>query len=305
MKINKIKSTDGVDLMYYTEKNDDYDQYIVIFGPPGMSIKFWIHIIDSLSENYNIIGTEYRGFLNENHEISKEGLYSRLIQDYEEILDVESVVNAHLVSWCLGSKVMLGYFTTYPHRVRSMTSLNTAFRAHDIMNRGKFSEMIFQIMERIKKKPKSINRMLSIMENIGIIPTSNFVSMLKEEEENSALINLYGIVEKESSLGSLAFYLINTPTTLKNYLSIYSVLSSYDLTDEMINSEVNYLILSSEVDTITPVSDEDLETFARGKMVCHRFVDKGSHFMLIEYPLKIARLINENIVRAVKAGENV
>jgi hypothetical protein len=31
------------------------------------------------------------------------------------------------------------------------------------------------------------------------------------------------------------------------------------------------------------------------KNITHVFVDKGSHFMLIEYPLKIAGLVNENI----------
>ncbi len=294
MRIKNIKTSDDLKLTYYVK--GDSTQYVVIFGPPGMSINFWIHIIEALSVNYTVIGTEYRGFPSDDHDVQNdENVFNNIIQDYALILKTESIQQAHLVSWCLGSKIMLGFYSKYPNKVSSMASLNIAFKGHDEKNRGRFSKMIFEIKDRITKEPDSIDRMLKLMQNVGVIPSANFLTLVKSEDENSPLTNLYEIVERESALGSLAFYLIQSPRSLKNYLAIYEALSHCDLSQTLLQTEVRYLILSSEQDRITIMNNDDLQLFTRNRNVTHKIVDKGSHFMLIEYPLKIARLIESNI----------
>ncbi len=294
MEVKKLTTKDGLPLTYYVFGEGSRD--ILVVNAPGMSIKFWVPIINLLKDDYRIIGVEYRGFPSHDSELSAEQCqYANIVDDFAAVIEAESFGEFHMMGWCLGAKVMLSLYERFPDRVLSVIALNLAYKKHDTQNRSEFSRLVFQIKQKIREKPSSINRMIKIMDQVGVIPTVDFLSMIDEEEDDSPSLNLYDYLEGESSLSSLAFYLISTETGLVNYLNIYEQFSQQSTEPILKTMQCPFIILDGDKDHIVQHKEEDLQLFQSNPNIQLVRVNDGSHFMLIEFPKRVGRIIRESL----------
>ncbi len=302
MEIKSINTKDGLPVTYYVF--GEGRRVILVVNAPGMSIKFWVPIINLLKDSYRVIGVEYRGFPSLGRELSAgEYQYQNIVDDFEQVINEEGVEEYCMMGWCLGTKVMLSLYERMPGRVWSVIALNLAYKKHDTGNRSEFSKLVFQIKQRLKDNPASINRMIRIMDQVGVIPTVDFLSMIGEEEDDSPSLNLYDYLEGESSLSSLAFYLISTETGLINYLNIYEQFSQQGTEQILKSVDCPFIILDGEKDHIIRHKEEDLLLFGSNSNIQLVTVNEGSHFMLIEFPKRVGRMIRENLDRVASANK--
>lgn len=294
MEVKQILSPDNVKLTYYLA-GENNEESLVIFNAPGMSVKFWIPIIKELSNTYKVLCMEYRGFPDATEELSLEQLsFDNIVNDFVYIINAENVDAFHALSWCLGAKVKLELYSKHPEKIISMQCLNMAYKRSDGVEKGPFSRMVQQLKKNLDKDNASIKRIIKIMSSIGTIPNTDFLTIIDTEEDDTTL-NLYEFLENESSMSSLAFYLIDNPVGLMNYLNIYTGFSANDQVETLKNIQIPVYIYDGEKDRMVTYKTDDHEVFDSNDMIHHIVIDEGSHFMLIEYAKRMSRLLGENI----------
>ncbi len=296
MEIKRIESQDGIPITYY--KMGEGTQRILIANAPGMSIKFWIPIIQILSKEFTILAVDYRGFPNCEVELPEDKCsFDHMVSDFLKVIEAEKYEQFHCLSWCLGSKIILGIREKMKNAVQSVITLNSAHKKLDLENQGKFTGLLLQIKEKVEKDPGAIKRMIKIIDQVGIIPSQDFLSLINEEEEDdgSSSLDLYDLLESESPLASLAFYMINTPNALKTYLKMYVQFGYFEGEKLLKDVDVPFVLLTGSEDTIVEFDYLDFELFDINPHIRVVDIDGGSHFMIVEYPKKIARLIYEGL----------
>jgi pimeloyl-ACP methyl ester carboxylesterase len=296
MEIKVLKSNDGIPITYY--KTGRGARKILIANAPGMSIKFWIPVIQILEKNSTIIAIDYRGFPESAKELTEEECsFNKIVEDFLLIIKTEKLEKFHCLSWCLGTKVILEIYRKMKDTVLSIVTLNSAHKKLDMNNQGKFTGLLLDIKEKVDKDKEAIHRMIKIIDQVGIIPSQNFLAMITEEDEDdeSSSLDLYDLLEAESPLASLAFYMINTPNALKTYLKMY-VQFGYFSGDAVIKDiEVPFALFTGSEDSIVKFEEDDYNLFKSNKLIRLKEVKGGSHFMIVEYPKKIARMIYESL----------
>lgn len=290
MEKKTITSRDGLPITYY--KAGAGDTCVLISNALGMSIKFWVPVIQALCAEATVIGLEYRGFPGIDRELTPaECRFEAAVQDFVDVVDAEGIGQFHCVSWCLGSKIALALYRQLPGRVLSIVALNSAHKQLDLQNKGKFSGLILSIRDKIRKDPDALQRMIKIMAQVGAIPTADFLAMIEEEEDDSPSLDLYDFLEAESSLSSLAFYLINTPTGLTNYLNMYEQFGLYDGEETLRTIGKPFVMLHGGKDNVIQFEERDQRLFGANPCIRQHTLEAGSHFMIVEYPKKVARMI--------------
>jgi pimeloyl-ACP methyl ester carboxylesterase len=301
METKYLKSPDGEMITYYVFGNRK--KYLLIFNAPGMSIKFWLPLISNLVNEYTIISAEYRGFSSYNIELEdKEDLYQLIVDDFKMIVMAESLQQVHCAGWCLGTRIMLQYYAQCPTKVLSLHALNIDFKRNDEHFADPFSKLIFQIKGRIEEDPSSISRMIKLMTSVGTVPDMSFLSSVNIADERPPALDVYDILDKESSLSGLAFYLIDNETGLKNYVKIYKAVSIKDETNVIHNLQVPLTIYVGGLDNIITLTPEDLLLFKSNHHIEIISLSEGSHFMLMEFPVKLSKLMNERITNRMVAS---
>jgi pimeloyl-ACP methyl ester carboxylesterase len=294
MEVRNIQSPDNFKLTYYVS-GEANEEAVVIFNAPGMSVKFWIPIISELSKKYKILCMEYRGFPDGTEQLTLEDLsFDKIVNDFHHIIEHENVSSFHALSWCLGAKVKLSLYQKHPEKIISMHSLNMAFKRSDGIEKGPFSRMVQQLKKKLETGESSISRIIKIMSSIGTIPNTDFLSIIDMEEDNTTL-NLYEFLENESSMSSLAFYLIDNKIGLMNYLNIYSGFSANDQVETLRNIKIPVYVYIGEKDKMVTFKPEDTALFESNDIIHPIVIEEGSHFMLIEYAKRMSRILDEKL----------
>lgn len=293
MDTKVILTKDNFKITYYVFGTGDTN--VCIFNAPGMSIKFWLPIINSMDNTrYKFIGCEYRGFPhNEDSLDNVENIYDSLVDDFKLILDNEKIEKSHAFSWCLGSKIMLNYHSRFPNLFISLNAISIVYEQSygDNIVQGPFSKLIYKIKEQLDINPDSIKRIITLMKNIGEIPTNDFFSTINFEDDNGAALNMYDLLEEESTLSSLAFYLIDNPVGLQNYLKIYEKCSVEDESVSIQNLSIPLNLFKGDKDNIVTYDERDYKLFDKNKEFIKFFtIEGGSHFALVEYPIKFVKM---------------
>lgn len=290
MLTKTLTNPEGMKLTYY--RAGDGPEHVVIANAPGMSIKFWAPIIQILKEHFTVIAFEYRGFPDCDRELSEEELrFDGLIDDLSLILEHERVEAAHFTSWCLGAKIIFEYYYRFPHKVLSLTPVSFAYTTMGLNPNGSFTAAILDIKRRIETHPESINTMITMMKRIGLVPNADFFTTIFREDEEASTLNLVDVLEMESSVSNLAFYLIDTPNGLKNYLKVYVEFRKADIIAGFKDIELPVVVIAGEKDNITPLNDQLRNDIGSIPSLEYRIVERASHFVILEFPRKVASLI--------------
>jgi pimeloyl-ACP methyl ester carboxylesterase len=89
--------------------------------------------------------------------------------------------------------------------------------------------------------------------------------------------------------------MIDDATTLANYLKIYEEINKRNVEYAFLNIELPALLLMGGHDTISYMSSLDEKYLSENKVTTVKEIKEGSHFMLIEYPKRIAEEIHNHI----------
>ncbi|MBS0031773.1 alpha/beta fold hydrolase [Chitinophaga sp. 22321] len=295
MRIETFLSKDGIPLEYYVFGHGP--RRIMINNSPGMSIKFWIPIINNFPEDeYTIIGMEYRGFPKLEIEIPFDQCSLELIvDDCLQILEREQVDKVHLFSWCVGAKAALSVYERIPDRICSINALNCAYRVHDLANPGTFTRLMYAIKSKIKRDDSYIPRMIKIMKEVGDIPKTDFLEIMGEQEAESPSYELYKHLDDQSPLAGLAFYLIDNYYGLVNYLNIYENFGKKDVEPVILGIKCPFNIINGELDTTVKYEERDFQLIRRNSNVSYADIEKGAHFMMIDFPRRVFRKLKGNL----------
>lgn len=301
MRVATIQSADGLPLTYYVAGEGDTS--IVITNAPGMSVRFWTQIAAALQDRYRLVAMEYRGFPGDDQALGPEHVaFPHYVDDLVRVMDAAGVERAHMVSWCLGAKVAWGLYREHPERVRSMLNVGIAYRPNPAdVAAGPFSQAMIGIHRRLERDPSSVDSMVTMMQRLGRVPDPSFFSTVFKEEEDGHALAAMDVLDAESSMSSLAFYLLQTPNGLRNYLRVYQVVREALIDDLFPGAPFPVTIVAGSADRITPLDEQvraDLSVIPR---VRFEVMENASHFLPIEYPSRLTRLIDQHVAAAVAA----
>lgn len=293
---------DGICLRYYVTERTEDRSTLVITSAPGMSIKFWLPIIDLLQSRYAFLLFDYRGFPKKlaRQLTQAECQFHHLVTDLATIIEDAGVECANFVSWCSGTKIMLEFYAQHPERVMTMSMLNPAFQTGGGMKRSDFSRVLYGLIDKVERDEGSIERVLKLMRSIGEVPNADFFDYLKQEDLGFVhALDLADLLMDESSYSNLAFYMIDDARTLRNYLRIYERINKRDVGESFLKIEIPTLLLMGKRDKISYLTLRDVRYVAANRWITVKEIEGGSHFMLIEYPKRVAAEIDEHIATAV------
>lgn len=291
-----LKTKDGLDLNYY--KIGTGSEKVLICNAPGMSIKLWVPIINNLKDKFTFFGMEYRGFPTNEEELPAEYYgFERLIEDCLEIIKTENIKSMHLFSWCVGSKLALKLYNTVGSKILSVTSLNCAYKKHDKNNLGAYAQLMYNVKKRVDEDKTYVNRMVKIIKKMGTIPTTDFLEIMGEKESDSPSLDLYEHLDSQSPLAGLSFYLIDTPTALLNYMNIYLSFGRVNVIDTIKSISCPFYIINGTDDNVVRYHKDDFDLINSNVNIKYDSIDKGTHFIMVDRPRKVSRLIMDNFER--------
>lgn len=296
MLIKKIKSRDNLILDYYIF--GDGSKTIFINNAPGMSIKFWIPIINNLIElDYKIFSMEYRGFQSSQQLLTEqEADFDKIVDDVIDIIELEGLKNVHLLSWCVGAKVSLHIYQRAPEHIKSLCPLNCGFTKHDLDNLGTFPRLMYSIDSKVEESPEYLNRMIKIMKEMGTLPTTDFLKIMGEKESESPAYNLYNYLDGQSPLASLSFYLIDDPVNFRNYLKIYKSFGNVGADEIIKNIKCPLDIINAETDNMINYGEYELSLVNSNDFINYTVIEGASHFMLIDLPRRVSKKIHSKLM---------
>jgi pimeloyl-ACP methyl ester carboxylesterase len=277
---------------------------LLVLNAPGMSIKFWLPLISHLQSQWTVLAFEYRGFPSDRVWNRQELSMDVLVRDVLKLIDHHGMEAVNVASWCLGVKLGLELNSARPGLVRSLVALNPSHTTStDLGTRSEFGKFVASISSRIDNDPQSIGLALRLMKSIGAVPTMDFFTLLDEEEDKSAALDLADLLQKESDYANLAFYLIDTPNGLRNYISLYAEFCQTPSDALFERLDVPLTIICGRKDGICLLARDCLDVY--GMKGRYSFIEvTGSHFALIEQPREIAALIGRHSQPAL-TGESV
>jgi pimeloyl-ACP methyl ester carboxylesterase len=170
-KRNIINSLDNIPLVYY--KIGNRKEYIIFVNAVGASILLWIPIINLLAKDYTIIAFEYRGFPNNDIELSEDACkFKNLLTDLEIIINTEEIKKAHIISWCYGQKLMFEFYRIYPDRCVSLCLIGMGFGELEEEN-NMFTKTIYHLKRNVTNHPETFMKIINMLRNLAILPKQN------------------------------------------------------------------------------------------------------------------------------------
>lgn len=296
METRHAVSSDGLPLTYYRAGSGG--ECVVIANAPGMSIRFWAPVVADLQPSFTVIGFEYRGYPNAAAVLTDDQLeFDHFVSDLRLILDAEGVERAHLVSWCLGGKLTWEYQRRHPQQVASLLSFGMAC-GHADQPDSAFSRALFGIRARIAADPGATRSMITMMKRIGLVPDPEFFETIFKEDEDGPVLSLMDLLEAESSMSSLAYYLLDDPVGLQSYLGMYTVFRRVPVLVSLDRLRIPVTLVVGSEDRMTPILPEYREALLAVPGIRIERVEGASHFLPIELPRRTVRLVTEHVERA-------
>jgi pimeloyl-ACP methyl ester carboxylesterase len=296
METRHLVSGDGLPLICYRAGTGA--ECVVIANAPGMSIRFWAPVIAELAPAYTVIGFEYRGYPDAPAVLTDAQLgFDHFVADLRLVLKAEGVERAHLVSWCLGGKLTWEFQRRYPEAVASLLSFGMAC-GHADQPDSAFSRALYGIRARIAADPGSTKSMITMMKQIGMVPEPEFFETIFKEDEDGPVLSLMDLLEAESSMSSLAYYLLDDPVGLQSYLGMYAEFRRVPVLVELDRLRIPVTLVVGTEDRMTPLLPEHRAALAAVPELRVEEVEGASHFLPIELPRRTARLITAHLERA-------
>lgn len=289
METKYLVTKDNIKLTYYKLEAEPEKEKIVIINAPGQSMTYWFPIINGLMETYNIYLLDYRGFPNYPDILEPEQIsVQHHVKDLNLMLKEENIGEAYYICWCIGVKVGFEHFRTHKDLVKGMLILNPSYT---VKPTDLIAQNLRMFKNRLDRNPNDIANMVKLIRNVGAVPSSDFIELASQEEDESPVINLYDIITDQSSFSNISFSLIDNRSGLYNYLAIALDLIDIPSLEDVQNFDKPLKVLYGEKDTITPIEDAHRQIYDKKDNIAYEIIDQASHYMGLEYPGKISKIM--------------
>jgi amino acid adenylation domain-containing protein len=251
---------------------------ILIINPPGMSIKFWWPLISILRKTYTVIYVDYRMHNAPDILDTKTTKVQSILDDIIFVLDKYKFKKTHVITWCLGVKVGLELYRQYPKYIESLMPISISYTNEG----GPYSAAVMEIKANLDKNPKHAKRLLGMVQTMKLMPSK--VDLEKYLTPTDAYCEIH----------DLPFYFLNTPNELINYANTFYEFRQHNVTQIFKSlSDLPITLIDGEKNKKLP--DLELNHIKGLVNLKYKVVDKGSHFVMLEYPEDVAEKIKAHI----------
>ena len=127
LRRRRVKTDDGVELSVQDAGSEDADTLLIVNGP-GADYRAWRGFFSEFSQRYRVVTWDLRGTFDstavvDTHELGPEA-HARDLQDILRALDIERCV---VISWSLGSQIVLEAWRHSPETFRGFIAVNGSY----------------------------------------------------------------------------------------------------------------------------------------------------------------------------------
>ena len=243
--------------MYYEKYcNPNATEWIVFIHGLGGSSKTWKYQIDAF-KNYNIICVDLYGH-GKSLCINSKRIIDKTIDGIHNILNIEGIIKAHIVSLSLGTIVAMEFMCKYPERIKSMVLAGCVLNMNTAKKVLTFCVNIIKHILPVKWAYKIFAKVIMPKDNHKL-SRSIFVREALKLTRNS--------------FNSWVNTLMTSQFRLKEYVS---KLNSLNLPILLVNGKEDYLFTSGVQRLKTKIQNCRLEIIKKCGHVCS--IDKKEQF---------------------------
>jgi len=210
MHTKSTRSRDGLAVAYHVFGAGE--RPLVIVNAPGMSLRFWSTLIGSLAARRRVLAFDYRGLGADAALLTPaQATFACCRDDLEAMLAAEGVRQADFVSWCAGASIVAALHQRCHGLVGSLASIGVS--ADGSPEPAPFDATILQIAAAVDEDAACIDRMLLMMNRIGILPDESFFEALVRHAPPGG--------DRFGALSKSGYLLFDSPVRLRNYLRLF------------------------------------------------------------------------------------
>ncbi len=282
----ELITRDGVRLFY--EVVGHGDKTMILANGLGGRLYSWEPLIRAFSSEYRLLAWDYRGLF----ESDAPSHIRRLAipehaEDIREIMEHEGIKKATMVGWSMGVQVSLETASLFPDQIDRLVLLNGSY--------GKVLDTAFQPLFRVPWFNKTLHEFIDFM---YVRPGP--VHWVSEHFDTiEPLLRRVGwaygnLLYKNPKLKDLLVQYMSDllSTDFGNYLRLFQELDSHSVYHLLRDIKQPSLVVSGRLDLLTPayLSKEMVRKLPHSKHICLPY---GSHFVLIEYPEEVVKLMRD------------
>ena len=280
----EIHAPDGVPISY--ERVGQGPNTLVLANGLGGRLYAWAPLIEALAPRYRILTWDYRGLFD-------SGMPARMhhlgipfhARDLAAMLDAEGVSRATLIGWSMGVQVNLEFAVQYPERVDKLVLINGTH--------GHAMETALQPLFRAPWLHRYLHELLDFVARhpglhgpLGQLARSRFtigligggMSALRRDPRIRETFAQYQQDVFGKSFGA--------------FLRLFQELDAHSVYHHLRDIPHETLLVSGALDPLTPAY-QSREMKRKMPSARHASFKLGTHFVLLEYPEEVVRLVRE------------
>lgn len=282
MSFGSIPSFDGTPIFYCVEGKGK--PLVFSYGVACSSLH-WTYQIDYFRKNYQCIWFDYRGHRRTSIPENLNTLnIDSCVKDLKCVLDFLEVKEASFLGHSMGVSVNLEFAHRFPEMVKLLVLAHgTARKPLETLLGGNFLQPAFGLLNKLQKeKPAWVEAGWKVQEKTVMV-----TQMLGKLGFNMSLVHPHDIFTYGRQMAELP------PVVLTNMMNDYQ---NFDATSWLHEIQQKTLILSGELDQVTPPKTQDLihQLMPHSELVR---VQHGSHCSPLDVPDYVSLLIERFLLQ--------
>jgi pimeloyl-ACP methyl ester carboxylesterase len=284
MHSKTLQSSDGAALRYYSFGAGA--EPLVFVSPPGMSVRFWLPLIERLRPRYRVLAFEYRGFPAAEPS-PPSATFEQCVADLATLLRAETIGGAHFVAWCGGASLVAALQARQPRALISLFTVGVA--AGDSNEPSQFVATMSEIKQMVDDDPASLGRVIVRMQRLGLCPGAEHFERIHRAGDDGESAADAPVVDE---LAALPYLLFDSESGLVRYLQLFQ---EFIVNDRPIGPMGCPVTLVHAKASTRPVVDGELRDV---------IIEHESPFVMLERPRALERELVEHLARTTRTSKS-
>lgn len=284
----EVVAKDDVPLAY--EVLGQGDDAIVLANGLGGRLYTWEALVEALAPRYRIITWDYRGLFD-------SGMPERLhhlgipfhARDLLAVLDAEGIQRASVIGWSMGVQVALEFAVQFPRRAHKLILINgthghalqTAFQP--FFRLPSLHRYLHEVLDFVARKPWAMGVIgRAARSRLHIEAIGGTLALLRRNRR----IRQYYAQYQHDVFGR----------SFHGFLRLFQELDAHSVYHHLRDIPHETLLIAGELDPMTPAYQTREMRRKMPNTSYHNF-RLGTHFVLLEYPNEVVRLVQEFLAR--------